>query len=191
MSLSTLTLLLEHYGYYLLFPTAVIEGPIVTILTGALVSLRIFSFLTAYIVVSAGDILGDIIWYAVGRYGGLPFIRRWGIYMGIKESHLGIMERLFKRHEVKSYFLGKLAHGAGGAVLVVAGLVKAPFDRFVWWNVIATLIKSFALLLLGYYFAHALTQVSSVLDLIASITVIVTVVGGFAFIWWYGKKEEI
>jgi membrane protein DedA with SNARE-associated domain len=188
-ALGTLSSLLGHYGYIVLFPLAVIEGPIVTIIAGALVSLGFMAFLPAYIVIILGDTVGDALHYAIGRYGGLPLVRKWGRFLGVQTAHLDSLEASFKKHEVKSYLLGKLAHGVGGAVLVVAGLVRASFVRFLGWNVLGTAIKSFALLLLGYYFAHALSRLGSALDLIASAFIIASVASFFMFFWWYGKKH--
>lgn len=188
-SLETLSSLLGHYGYVVLFPLAIVEGPIVTIIAGALVSLGYMAFAPAYIVIILGDTVGDVIHYAIGRYGGAPLVRKWGPFLGVKPAHLDSLEESFKKHEAKSYLLGKLAHGVGGAVLVIAGLVRASFARFLGWNVLGTAVKSFALLLLGYYFAHALSRLGSALDLIASILVIAGVASFFIFFWWYGKKH--
>ncbi len=186
-SLQSLTNLLGHYGYFVLLPASIIEGPIVTIIAGGITSLGLMSFWVAYAVIIIGDTIGDIIHYSVGRYGGMPLAKKWGAYLGLKDRHIESLETNFRKHEKKSYILGKLAHGVGGAVLVIAGLVKAPFSRFLFWNILSTAVKSYFLLLLGFYFIHALTRINSALDLIASIAIISGVLIFFGLFWKYGK----
>lgn len=189
-SLQTILTLIMHYGYVVLFLLAVVEGPIVTVIGGALASLGYMSLLPAYVVVVLGDTVGDALHYAIGRYGGLPLVRKWGKYLGVQSNHLDQLESRFKHHEVKSYLLGKLAHGVGGAVLIVAGLVRASFKRFLWWNIVGTAVKSLGLLLLGYYFAHALTSIGKAFDLMASVLVIIGVLSFFGGMWWYGRSQS-
>ena len=51
--------LLLTYRYVILVPLAIIEGPIVTIICGFLVTLKVFNPLLVYVVMVLGDIVGD------------------------------------------------------------------------------------------------------------------------------------
>jgi membrane protein DedA with SNARE-associated domain len=59
-----------------------------------------------------------------------------------------------------------------------------------WWNTIGTLPKTLGLLLLGYYFANALTRINSAFDFIASVTVVLGLMIIFVWIRWYQKRAE-
>jgi membrane protein DedA with SNARE-associated domain len=191
MTLSFLTSWLLAYKYWALFPIVVIEGPIITVVAGFLISLGIFNPLVAYIVIVVGDTVGDALMYALGRWGGMPFIRRWGKYFAIKEAHVKHLEEVLKGKEGRVFALGKLAHGVGGALLVAAGVIEMPFWKFIWWNVLGTLPKSLGLMLIGYYFAHAITKINSVLDVVASGTIILGIVLVYVWIYRYNKKHNI
>ena len=60
--------LLYTYSYLVLFPLVVIEGPVVTIITGFLVSLGFMDFIPAYFTIMAGDLTGDVLYYSAGRW---------------------------------------------------------------------------------------------------------------------------
>lgn len=160
------------YRYYILFPIAVAEGPIITVFAGFLVSTGHFNFIVAYLVIVVADVIGDMLYYAVGRWGGRRGIRKWGHYFGVHDGRLPRLEEHFKKHPFKTLLSGKLAHGLGGIVLMVAGLAKMPFGQFLLYSLVLTVPKSLILLTLGYYFGSAYGQVSSWLDVI-SISVLV------------------
>lgn len=177
-------------SYLLLFFLTTAEGPISTVLAGTAVSLGLMHWLPAYLAAVAGDLAGDLLHYAAGHWGGLPFIERWGKYVGLQAKHVVALEKLFNGREGRALLLGKLAHGVGGAFLVAAGIVKMPLGKFFTWNTLGTLPKTLGLLLLGYYFAHAITQIHSLLDLAATLTIIIGLGGGFAWLYFYGRKKE-
>lgn len=64
---------LAVYGYAALLPLAVIEGPAVTVFAAFLAAEGVFSVAAVYVVVVIGDLLGDVVYYAIGRW----MIGRW------------------------------------------------------------------------------------------------------------------
>ncbi len=60
---------LIRYKYQVLFPITVIEGPIITIVSGFLVSRGYLSFASTLFVVLSGDLLSDSFLYGVGKFG--------------------------------------------------------------------------------------------------------------------------
>jgi membrane protein DedA with SNARE-associated domain len=173
--LPTIITWLIHYKYLLLFPIVVVEGPIVTIIGGFLVSLGYLNFFLAYLVLLFGDLVGDSLYYSIGRWGRNRFIERWGRYVGITAERLALMEAYFEKHGGKSLFFGKLTHAVGGVILVAAGMAKVPFWKFIWYNFLATLPKALILMLIGFYFGQAYAQLNRYLDYTALVTVAVVV----------------
>jgi membrane protein DedA with SNARE-associated domain len=112
--------------------------------------------------VVVGDLVGDSIYYMIGRKGR-RFIGRWGKYIGINEKRVEQIENHFKKHSAKTLIAGKLSQGVGAIILVAAGLAKMPFKEFIWYNLAATLPKSMILLLVGYYFGRAYVEWNSYL----------------------------
>jgi len=189
ISLDQVNLWLIGYKYLALFPLAVAEGPIVTVIAGFFVSLGQLNLWLAYFVIVAGDLIGDAIHYFIGRWGGEKFINKWGHYFGINENQVASLEKQFDKRGEKLLFIGKMSHGIGGAFLVAAGIIKMPFGKFIFSNMLATLLKSLILLLIGYYFGQALSTINTYLERIALISI---GLGFFAFLiyFFYFRKKQ-
>lgn len=163
------------YKYAVLIPAIVIEGPIATIIGGFLSSLDIFNFFTVYAVVVAADLTGDSLYYAAGYWGRKGFISKWGHYIGITTERVARLENHFKRHSGKTLIAGKLSHAIGGVILVAAGMARMPYWDFLRFNFFATLPKSLALLLIGFYFGEAYATLNKYVDYTALAAVALTV----------------
>jgi len=183
---------LLHYKYLALFPLAVLEGPIITIITGFFASLGLINFIMAYFVIVAGDLVGDVLHYLVGRIGGRRFVDHWGKFFGVTRNHIGDLEQQYEKRGNKLLFIGKMAHGIGGAFLVGAGVIKMPFDKFLFSNMLATLIKSMVLLIIGFYFGHAFKLIDTILGKIALLTtgagILLFIIYFFYFKKWKDKS---
>ncbi len=162
--MGSLAILIAKYGYLILFPVAFFEGPIVTIAAGFFVSLGYINLLPAYFIIVVGDLAGDCVHYLIGYKGGEKFIAKWGKYLKIEASDVTPLENQFKKRGGVLLLTGKILHGIGGAFLVAAGIVKMSFRKFFIYNLAGTLIKSMALLLVGFYFGAALGAIDSFLS---------------------------
>ncbi len=178
------------YKYLALFPLTVVEGPIITVIAGFFVSLGYVNFFWVYVVVMAGDLGGDALHYLAGRWGGRRFVDRWGKYLGIGPDQVDFLEKQFARRGSRLIFIGKMSHGIGGAFLVAAGLIKMPFGQFMFSNLLATFVKSFLLLLVGYYFGRALLTISSALERIAVISIGAAVLAFLIYFFYFRKKRN-
>ena len=184
LSLGQLLPWLIQFRYPLIFPIMVVEGPIITVLAGFLVSLGYLELVPTYLLAVVADLFGDTLYYAVGRTGGDRLVGRWSRH---PDSVLGRVVRLkdhFARHAGKTLLMGKLTHGAGGFVLVAAGVAKVPYGTFLWFNFLGTLPKSLAFLLVGYYFGHSYRQISAYLNDVALTTIILVFFAALAFAFY-------
>ena len=174
--------LLATYAYATLFPLSVVEGPIVTILGGYLVCQGYANPILVYLVVVAGDMTGDLIWYAAGRWSRKGLHSKWARYVGVTPQRLQRIEEHFERHSGKTLVLGKLTQGLGALILMGAGAARMRPLRFLLFNLLATLPKSAALLLFGYYFGKASSRAGSILDYVALATTAVAVIAAIAYL---------
>ena len=181
---------LLHYKYFALFPLAVLEGPIITVLTGFFSSLGHINFSLAYLVIIAGDLAGDALHYSLGRFGREKFIDRWGRYIGADKERVESLERQFAKRGSKLLFIGKMAHGVGGAFLVAAGVIKMPFGKFLFSNFLATLLKSFLFLLAGFYFGRALATINTYLEKISLLTLGAAGLAFLLYFLYFRKRQK-
>ena len=119
------------YRYAIIFPLAIIEGPILMFICGFLLHQGYFSFFPLYFILVAGDFAADLLWYGVGYYGAKPFILKYGRYVNLSLDSVLKIERLFEKHHDKILFISKITMGFGFALatLVAAGMAKVPFKK--------------------------------------------------------------
>ena len=182
-TLTQVLLLLEQYKYILIFPIVVFEGPIITVISGLLVSLGYLNGIVAFVVLVAGDLTGDFLYYLLGRFGRHSrWIKKLGVFVGYNEKSEHYLEEHFKKHKGKTFMLGKLAHGVGTTVLVAAGIAQVSIPEFLWWNLLGTIPKTLILLLIGYYAGSSYVQIDKYLSSFAAVTVGIVVVLIIAYI---------
>lgn len=155
---------LINYKYLILFPITIIEGPIITIIAGFLSSLGVLDLLIAFAVIVIGDLVGDTMYYFIGRYGRGKFITRWGKYIGLSMDKVAMMERQFKKRGKALLIWGKISHVFGAMILVSAGIARIKYRDFIFFNFLATLPKSTILLLVGFYFGQAYVRINKYFD---------------------------
>jgi len=155
MDFAGLTHLLIAYRYWLLFPLACIEGPLVALVAGVLIALGYFNPLLAYVILLFGDLIPDTIYYFIGRYGGWKsLIKRYGSKIGITDEHTEKVSILWKTHGVRTMWMGKLSYGLSIPFLISAGLVGMPLKRFLQYAIPVTLFQYGVLMALGYYLGN-------------------------------------
>ncbi len=172
--------LLEQYTYFLIFPITVFEGPIITVITGFLIFLGYLNPYAAYIIVVIADVVGDSMYYAIGaNFRKLMWVRKYAKYVGYNEKSEAFLEEHFKKHTGKTLLIAKASHGVGAAVQISAGIAKMNFKLFLWYSIIGTMLKSFALLVLGYYLGEYYLKIDNYFHSVAIFTVVaVAVIAG-------------
>ena len=150
-SLTHILILLENYKYILLLPIAIVEGPIVTVLAGFLVSIHILNFYFVYCIVIVGDIVGDVLYYCIGRFGEKTIIPRFGPYIGITPERIQKVETLYMNHLGKTILFGKVTQAPIVAILIAAGITKTDFRKYLQIVFFVAIPKTLFFLLLGYY----------------------------------------
>lgn len=187
-SLDHILQLILAYRYLIIFPIAVVEGPIIAILSGFLVSRGALNMYVVYVLLVLGDLVGDTIYYLIGRWGGNAFVRRHGHFFGLREEHLIAFEEGFRRHSTKLLLFGK-TQAIGSVTLAAAGITKMPYLRFLFISAIGTTIKIFLLLLIGFYFGQAYGTINTYLSRIAIISSFAVVIAIVVFVLYRRKKQ--
>mgnify|MGYP001589607689 FL=1 len=60
MSIDSILPLIQNYGYWILFPLALFEGPITAFIAGTFVALGYFNFFLAFRFVILGELIPDV-----------------------------------------------------------------------------------------------------------------------------------
>ena len=146
------------YRYVLIVPLTIIEGPIVMVICGFLLRTGIgqFDTIPLYTALVISDLIGDIGWYLVGRFWGLPFVQKYGHFFSITEKTVKKTTNLFHKYHNRILFISKVTMGFGFAlvILITAGIAKVPFKKYLVFNVSGQFIWTAILLLVGYFFGN-------------------------------------
>ena len=183
--MDSLVLLLTKYGYFILFPLAAFEGPMVSLAVGFFVSLGYLKFLPAYVILLLGDLIPDTIYYYIGRFGSKrKIMEKYG-------SRLNLMEKLWLEHGKKTMFLSKLAYGLSTPFLISAGLVKMPLKRFVSYAFPVTVFQYAAIMAIGYYLGSSYQLAAKFIDYTGIIIAIVFVIfiAVYVFFVKYARRQ--
>jgi len=178
--------------YGLIIVLACAEGPILSILSGLLLRLGLLSFPLVYIALMLGDLIGDTVWYLIGRNTGRKIVdSRIGRRLGITDVGIAKVEGLFHRYRNSILFVSKISNGFGFAIvtLMTAGMVKIPFWKYIGINLLGQFIWSGMLIGVGYFFSSLYYQYDNYSGRILIIIVFIALVVGFIFYSRYAKKR--
>jgi membrane protein DedA with SNARE-associated domain len=143
---------------------------------------------TAYLVVAltgiVGYTLGAVAGWAIGRYGGRPFLERHGRWLRLDAARLDRAEQWFERWGGWAVFLGRIAPVARSFVSIPAGVLEAPFGRYVALTVAGISVWCFAVAGAGYLAGANWETLDERLGIVDYVVAAVIVVG----IAWLGWK---
>lgn len=145
---------LQSYGYAIMLPLMILEGPVATLAAAILASLGAFNVWIVLILSIIGDMVGDVILYGLGYHYGMGFVQRFGKYIGITEKLVLKMEKYFERHGGKTIFAVKSTTGLCWAAFTAAGIVKMDFKKFIKYSIYGGIIWSGFLVFMGYFYGY-------------------------------------
>ena len=188
MHLDTIINYLITYRYILIVPLTIVEGPIVMVICGFLLrtGLGQFDLRPLYIALMVADLIGDIGWYCVGYFGGLPFIKRFGRFFSVSEKTVEKVTGLFHKYHNRILFISKITMGFGFALvtLITAGIAKVSFRKYLIFNVSGQVIWTGVLLAVGYFFGNIYYTIDKSFRDISLIALAIIVIG---LIYGFGR----
>jgi membrane protein DedA with SNARE-associated domain len=106
-------------------------------------------------IVLAGTIgytIGSVLGWAIGIYGGRPFLERRGRWLHLSPPKLAKAERWFERWGDWAVFLGRITPVARSFVSIPAGVFRAPLGRYTVLTFIGSTIWCVVFAAIGYAF---------------------------------------
>lgn len=148
---------IDHYGYVGLFVALVlgnfgvpIGSEIVLPVAGALTATGHLNGLWMTIGVAlAGELAGGSVGYAIGRYGGVPLIERYGKYVHFTHERLGRVHGFFERWGSFAIFICRFLPVIRGVAAIAAGVAEMNLALFYLWTFLGSLIFCTSLIALG------------------------------------------
>lgn len=149
-----LVLVLEN-----LFPP--IPSEVVLPLAGFLVGRGEFGFAGALISSTLGSLVGALILYALGRWGGRPVVLRYGTLLRVSEKDLDHAESWFARYGDAVVLGARVVPLARSVVSIPAGTLQMPLLRFSVLTTVGSALWNALLIGGGYLLGANWEQVSA------------------------------
>ena len=144
----------SEYGYLAVFLLSLLEGPIVTVYAALLAAQGLLNLPLVYMTVVLGDLAGDLLAYAIGRYG--IGHRIWQRRAGSRAflRRIAVLRSRLRAHTGAALLFGKLTQAFGFGILLAAGAARIRMGTFLFYNLLGTLPKSAAFIAVGYCFGR-------------------------------------
>jgi membrane-associated protein len=160
--------LVEAHGYLILFAASAAEnvflvglavpGDVVVVLGGALSARANLAVVAVLGWVVLGVVVGANASYWIGRRGGMALVDRWGGRALVGRARLDRAVEYFRGHGAKTVFLAAFVAGIKNLVPALAGASRMPVWRFVSYNAAGSIVRSAALVMLGYFLGASLPR---------------------------------
>jgi membrane protein DedA with SNARE-associated domain len=190
--------LLLTYKYVILFPLALVEGPLLAIAVGFLVRLGYFDPALSFIIMCAGDFFPDTLYYYIGAWGHAHgWINRLEKKFTSKSAFIlknkSALEKLWKNHTGKTMFFSKQAYGLSTVLLISAGLVRMPYRRFISYAFPITLLQYLVFMTVGYYLGYSYSIAGTYIEYAgyAVALFIIIFISGYVLLQKYARKKII
>ena len=96
-----------------------------------------------------GCVIGSVLAYWIGVYGGRTFVEKYGKYFLITKHDLNIADRFFEKYGASAVFFSRMLPVVRTFISLPAGIAKMNFPKFVIYSFLGSLPWSYALAYLG------------------------------------------
>lgn len=149
--------LIAQYGYFGMFIGMVLEAVIIVIpselilATGGILAARgIFSFWGAFLIGLLGSIFCAIVIYAMGYYGGRPFVEKYGKYFFMKKDDIEKADTWFSKYGMIAACVGRNFPIVRTLISLPVGLTRLSFTKFLIYTTLGSIPWTFAFVYVGY-----------------------------------------
>jgi membrane protein DedA with SNARE-associated domain len=128
-----------------------------------------------------GCTIGSVISYALGAYGGRPFLNRYGRYLLITHHDLEKADHWFERWGNWAVFISRLLPIVRTFISFPAGVVRISFIPFTVYTFVGSFIWCGALALGGYMFGARWEELRAIMR---PFDIPIAVIIGLAAVWY-------
>jgi membrane protein DedA with SNARE-associated domain len=143
------------------------------------------------IVATVAEVTGGLVLYAIGYYGGLPFVHRYGKYIFFREHELERVHAFYERYGRLTVFWCRFLPFVRGVAAFPAGLSRMPKRYFVTYTALGSAIFCFGLADLGQFAGRRIDSIMTYVHESALVIVLVTliVIVAALIVWRVTKKR--
>jgi membrane protein DedA with SNARE-associated domain len=131
-----------------------------------------------------GCVLGSLVAYWVGMYGGRPLIEKYGRYVLISRQDLAMADRWFGRYGEAIVFTARLLPAIRTFIAFPAGVARMNLTRFVLYTFAGSLPWCLGLAYVGQKLGEKWNKDETLKTYFHRFDFLIGIVGLLAVIWW-------
>lgn len=147
---------ISTFGYTGILLTMAIESACIPLpseiimpFSGYLVATGQFTMLGVTLAGAIGNVVGSIVAYYAGVWGGRPFVERYGPYFLVSHHDLDVADRWFARYGEAAVFFSRMLPVVRTFISLPAGIARMNFPRFVLFTFFGALPWCYLLAYVG------------------------------------------
>jgi membrane protein DedA with SNARE-associated domain len=131
-----------------------------------------------------GSLIGALIAYAIGYYGGRPVLIRWGRFLRFTADDLDRTEAFFERWGNWAAFLGRTVPVVRSLVSFGAGVGKMHLGPFILFTILGSIPWNLFLVMAGYLLGENWTEIGDFLKRYEYLVLGILVVVALVYLWF-------
>ncbi|MFN8518907.1 MAG: DedA family protein [Chloroflexota bacterium] len=143
-----------------------------------------WSFWVVVVVATIGNTIGSLVAYAIGAWGGRPFLERYGRYLLIREHEIDAADRFFARWGKQTVFVGRLLPVVRTFISFPAGVTRMPLAPFVVYSTAGAFLWSILLVWIGEQLGANWASIRHTLQPLDTLMLVLVVGAVVGFVWW-------
>lgn len=147
--------LIDSYGYLAIFIGSIFEGETIVFLGGLLAHQGNFYFPLVVILAFLGAIIGDILWFLLGRYQGTKMINRFKWIREKTEKSLVYVENNSRNLS----FTMRFVYGLKSIIPFILGTTKMSIKTFIFFNMIGAFLWTVLVTSFGFLFGGVIESI--------------------------------
>jgi membrane protein DedA with SNARE-associated domain len=136
------------------------------------------------VVATIGNTLGSLVAYAIGAWGGRPFLERYGKYLLIRPHEIELADHFFQRYGAATAFFSRLLPIVRTFISFPAGVARMPIWTFIVYSTAGAFLWSMLLVFAGMQLGANWVAIRHALQPFDLLIAVAVVGGVLLFIWW-------
>ncbi|MCI0582467.1 MAG: DedA family protein [Chloroflexi bacterium] len=143
-----------------------------------------WNFWIVVTVATIGNTCGSLVGYAIGAWGGRPFLERWGRYLLIRPHEIELADRFFQKYGPATAFFSRLLPVVRTFISFPAGVARMPLGKFIVYSTLGAILWSIMLVFAGEQLGANWVDIRHALQPFDLAIALAVVAGVLLFVWW-------
>ncbi len=143
-----------------------------------------WSYWIVVVVATLGNTIGSLVGYAIGAWGGRPFLQRWGRFLLIRPHEIELAEDFFRRYGPATAFFSRLLPIVRTFISFPAGVARMPLPTFIAYSAAGAIPWSMALVFAGEQLGVHWLDIRHALQPFDTAILVVALALIALFVWW-------